>query len=85
MHHVQMHFINLMELYVVTFVEKGQKVGRIWRFSDPQKLYDILEAAWAPPADHQRLAEGIEKGIGMIELTLTTDQYLRLTGAKRRG
>ena len=63
----------------VCFYEGTTKVGKRHRYTDPERIYDILRAAHCQQEDHHTVALALqERRPGSLDLHLTEAQYNKL-------
>jgi hypothetical protein len=84
MHLVRMFFIEMQGVYTVTFCQGNRQVGRRFRYTDGQRILEILREAHCPIEDHN-LVENclVERRPGSVQLKLTDAQHQRLIGARQ--
>ena len=80
-HLVRMFFIEMQGVYRVTFCQANRQVGRQFRYTDGQRILDIVREARCPVEDHN-LAERclVERRPGSVQLRLTDEQHQKLVG-----
>jgi hypothetical protein len=52
MHLVRMFFIEMQGVYTVTFCQGTRQIGRQFRYTDGQRILDIVREAHCPIEDH---------------------------------
>ena len=82
---VRMFFSEMPTGYYVTFSEfdSATKLGRLRKYGDQSRVFDILRAAHAPLEDHQALEYALNsRRPGSVVLNLSAEQYQRLKYGK---
>jgi hypothetical protein len=81
---VRMFFIEMQGVYHVTFCQGNRQVGRKFRFTDGQKILEILKEAHCPIEDHNLVERSlVERRPGSVQLKLTDAQHQKLVGVRR--
>jgi hypothetical protein len=84
MHQVRMFFIEMQGVFTVTFCQGARQVGRSFRYTDSQKILDILREARCPIEDHNLVERSlVERRPGSVQLKLSDAQHQKLIGARR--
>jgi hypothetical protein len=78
-HTVKMFYSELPMGRDVCFCEGNQQIGKRLKFSDPDRIYDLLRAAKCPVEDHQIVEEALrQRRPGSVNLHLSEEQYQKL-------
>jgi hypothetical protein len=78
-HKMQMFFSEVTFEYSVCFCEGPRAIGKHHRYKSSDKIFEILRAANASPADHHNVTEMIrQRRPGSVELHLSEEPYNRL-------
>jgi hypothetical protein len=65
------------------FCEGNQQIGKRLKFSDPDRIYDLLKAAHCPIEDHQVVQQALrQRRPGSVNLHLSEDQCQKLKRGK---
>lgn len=83
MHAVRMFFIEMQGVYHVTFCQGNRQIGRKFRYTDGQRILDILREAHCPIEDHNLVERClVERRPGSVQLRLADAQHQRLVGSQ---
>ena len=78
---VRMFFIVMQGVYHVTFCQGNRQVGRKFRYTDGQRILDILKETHCPIEDHNLVERSlVERRPGSVQLKLTDAQHQKLVG-----
>jgi hypothetical protein len=78
-----MFYMELPMGLSVCFMEGNQQIGKLLKYKDPARLFEILRAAHAQQEDHQAVEEALRgRTSGSVELSLTEEQYSKLKRGK---
>ena len=82
-HLVRMFFIEMQGVYRVTLCQGNRQVGRQFRYTDGQRILDILREARCPVKDHNLVERClVERRPGSVQLHLTDEQHQKLVGGQ---
>jgi hypothetical protein len=83
-HLVRMFFIEMQGVYHVTFCQGNRQIGRKFRYTDGQRILDILREAHCPIDDHNLVERClVERRPGSVQLRLADAQHQKLVGVRR--
>jgi hypothetical protein len=67
-----------------TFCQGNRQVGRRFRYTDGQRILDILREAHCPIEDHNLVERClVERRPGSVQLRLADAQHRKLVGVRR--
>jgi hypothetical protein len=86
-HLVRMFFIEMQGVYTVTFCQGNRQIGRRFRYTDGQRIIDIVRKARCPVEDRNFVEMClVERRPGSVQLRLSDEQHhVLVEGRSRRS